>query len=130
MFSFIRPMNDVQQCSNRNNIFINLQGSDSRWSVFKLRVHIIAKYFLDNIDTSQYEVPPWIQFRLPYVLFQSFLNELLFHSNCPKSCSVTMDDVFITFLFHSFFFSVDTSCCFGTSCFSSVKIFALIQLSL
>ena len=46
-------MNDVQQCSNRNNIFINLQGSDSRWSVVKLRVHVIAKYFLDDIDTSQ-----------------------------------------------------------------------------
>ena len=62
-------MNDVQQCSNRNNIFINLQGSDSRWSVFKLRVHIIAKYFLYDIDTSQYDYRP--EFNLDCLMFYS-----------------------------------------------------------
>ena len=59
------------------HIYTSLAKSDSRW---KRRQVKHQKASLDNFDTSlRMEYLLWIKIRLLNVLFQSFLNDLLFH---------------------------------------------------
>ena len=59
------------------HIYTSLAKSDSRW---KQRQVKHQKASLDNFDTSlRMEYLLWIKIRLLNVLFQSFLNDLLFH---------------------------------------------------